>query len=347
MRFKTLTSGIRTFLGGAALIGVVLTAFSAPAMSQTRIRFALDWSPGSYHTPFLIALYKGYYKAEGLDVTIDRGKGSGEVVRQIASGVYEMGHPDINVIIDFNARNPAQAFPMVMMAYEQIPSGIFALKKSGITKPAQLEGHTLGATINDSTFRLWPLFAKHAKFDPSKVEIKSIDPSLREALLAKEQVDSITGQVFRSLLDLRARGVPDDQVVAFMYKDYGLDLYGNGVAVSRTFMKENPQAVKGFLRATIKGVKDMINDPKMAIEMLVRYEPLVNPQLEADRLKLALSCCIYTDNVRKDGYGGVDIERLKRSIALIAQGYNLPRAPAPEEVFDASFLPPAAERKLQ
>jgi NitT/TauT family transport system substrate-binding protein len=346
MRFKTI-SVIGTFLGAAAFMGAALTTFSAPAMSQTRIRFALDWSPGSYHTPFLIALYKGYYKAEGLDVTIDRGKGSAEVVRQLASGVYEMGHPDINVIINFNARNPAQAFPMVMMGYEQIPSGIFALKKSGITKPAELEGHTLGATVNDSTFRLWPLFAKHANFDHNKVQIKSIDPSLREALLAKGEVDSITGQVFRSMLDLRARGVPDDQVVAFMYKDYGLDLYGNGVAVSRSFMRENPEAVKGFLRATLKGVKDMISDPKMAIEMLVRYEPLVNPQIEAERLKLALSCCIYTDNVRKGGYGGVDMERLKRSIALVVQGDNLPRSPAPEEVFDASFLPPVADRKLQ
>jgi NitT/TauT family transport system substrate-binding protein len=346
MRFKTI-SVIGMFLGAAALVGAALTTFSAPAMSQTRIRFALDWSPGSYHTPFLIALYKGYYKAEGLDVTIDRGKGSAEVVRQLASGVYEMGHPDINVIINFNARNPAQAFPMVMMGYEQIPSGIFALKKSGITKPAELEGHTLGATVNDSTFRLWPLFAKHANFDHNKVQIKSIDPSLREALLAKGEVDSITGQVFRSMLDLRARGVPDDQVVGFMYKDYGLDLYGNGVAVSRSFMRENPEAVKGFLRATIKGVKDMISDPKMAIEMLVRYEPLVNPQIEAERLKLALSCCIYTDNVRKGGYGGVDMERLKRSIALVVQGDNLPRSPAPEEVFDASFLPPVADRKLQ
>jgi NitT/TauT family transport system substrate-binding protein len=73
----------------------------------------------------------------------------------------------------------------------------------------------------------------------------------------------------------------------------------------------------------------------------------VNPQIEAERLKLALSCCIYTDNVRKGGYGGVDMERLKRSIALVVQGDNLPRSPAPEEVFDASFLPPVADRKLQ
>ena len=66
--------------------------------AETKIRFSLDWIPGSVHAPFFIALYKGYYKAEGLDVTIDRGKGSAELVRQLASGVYDMGYPDISVV---------------------------------------------------------------------------------------------------------------------------------------------------------------------------------------------------------------------------------------------------------
>jgi NitT/TauT family transport system substrate-binding protein len=114
------------------------------AHAQTRVRFTLDWIPGSTHAPFLIAQQNGYYKAEGLDVSIDRGKGSAEVVRQLAAGVYDMGFPDINVLMDFNSKNPAQAMQIVMMGHEQAPAAIVFLKSSGINEPKQLQGKTLG-----------------------------------------------------------------------------------------------------------------------------------------------------------------------------------------------------------
>jgi len=95
------------------------TAATGSARAETKIRFSLDWIPGSVHSPFFIALYKGYYKAEGLDVVIDRGKGSVGLVQQMASGVYDMGYPDISVVEDFDSKNPDRSFPVVMMGYEQ------------------------------------------------------------------------------------------------------------------------------------------------------------------------------------------------------------------------------------
>src|SRR5258708_40204446 len=110
-----------------ATIGLLLmTALmgSQPANAQTKVRFTLDWIPGATHGAFLIALQKGYYKAEGLDATMDRGKGSAEVVRQLASNVYDMGFPDINVVMDFKSKNPDQAFPVLMSGYEEAPAAI-------------------------------------------------------------------------------------------------------------------------------------------------------------------------------------------------------------------------------
>lgn len=330
------------------VIAIVIGLFaSSMALADTKIRFGLDWLPGSYHAPFFIALYKGYYKAEGLDVTIDRGKGSVELVRQLASGVFDMGFPDINVLTQFNASAPNRAFPEVMMAYNQNPSAIFYLKGGGITTPKQLEGKTLGATANDSTFQLFPVFAELAGFDSKKVNVHYIDPSLRESLLAKKQVDAITGQIFRSVLDLRGRGVKEDDIKYFRYNNYGLDLYGNGVAASPAFLKQHPDAVRKFVRATMKAVKVMVTTPEVAVEATLQYEPLLNQKLESDRLKLALSCCIATPYVLKNGYGDVDPARIKRGIAAIAKGYGLAREPTPSEVFNASFLPPLQDRMLQ
>jgi NitT/TauT family transport system substrate-binding protein len=330
-----------------ALAACIAVAVASPASAQTKVRFSLDWIPGTVHAPFFIALYKGYYKAEGLDVSIDRGKGSAELVRQLASGVYDMGYPDISVVTDFDAKNPDKGFPVLMMGYEQAPAAIVFLKSSGIKEPKQLEGKKLGSAANDATFKLFPIFAQHTGIDASKVTIQYIEPKLREVLLAKHDVDAIPGQIFNAILELKAKGVQEADVGSFLYRDHGLDLYGNGVAASRAFLKDNPDAVKGFIRATLKGVRDLARDPNLAVEMTLKYEPLLNADIERDRLKLATSCCMLTANVRKDGFGAVDEARLKRGIAMIAQGYALPREPSPREVFDPAFLPAQPDRMLQ
>ncbi len=338
-----------TLQGRIAVIGLLLmTALmgSQPANAQTKVRFTLDWIPGATHGAFLIALQKGYYKAEGLDVTIDRGKGSAEVVRQLAAGVYDMGFPDINVLMDFNSKNPEQAFPALMSGYEEAPAAIMVLKTSGMTEPKQLNGKKLGSAPNDSTFKLFPIFAKQVGVDVATMQIHSIDPSLREVLLAQKKVDAIPGQIFNSLIELQAKGVPASDISYFMYKDYGLELYANCVAASRSFLKEHPEAVKGFLRATVKGMKDIARDPELAVTAATAYESLLNPDIERARLRIALDCCILTPTVRKSGFGDINQERLRKIIPLIASAYQLPREPRLEEVFDPAYLPPASDRMM-
>jgi NitT/TauT family transport system substrate-binding protein len=317
------------------------------ARAETKVRFSLDWIPGSVHAPFFIALYKGYYKAEGLDVIIDRGKGSVGLVQQIASGVYDMGYPDINVVADFNSKNPDRGFPVLMMGYEQAPAGVAFLKTSKMTQPKDLEGKVLGASANDSGFKLFPIFVQHAGVDLTKIKIQYIDPKLRETLLAKHEVDAIIGQIFNTVLELKAKGINENEVGSFLYRDHGLDLYGNGLAASPTFLKEHPDAVKGFIRASIKGVQDMAKDPELAVQMTLKYESLLNADIERDRLALAMKCCIITPNVLKDGFGDVDKSRLERSISIVAQGYGLPRVPKGEEVFNSAYLPPQKDRMVK
>lgn len=332
-----------------AAIGLILLTTimgSEAASAQTKVRFTLDWIPGATHGAFLIALQKGYYKAEGLDVTVDRGKGSAEVVRQLAANVYDMGFPDINVLVDFDSKNPEQAFPALMSGYEQAPAAIMVLKSSGITEPKQLNGKKLGSAPNNSTFKLFPIFAKQVGVDISTMQVQSIDPSLREVLLAQKKVDAIPGQIFNSLIELQAKGVPASDIGYFMYKDYGLELYANCVAASRSFLKQHPDAVKGFLRATLKGMKDMARDPELAVKAAIAYKSLLNPDIERDRLRIALDCCILTPNVRKNGFGDINQDRLRKIIPLIAAAYQLPREPRLEEVFDPAYLPPASDRMM-
>lgn len=326
----------------------VLLAFSSlqTAFAQTKVRFSLDWIPGATHGAFFIALQKGYYKAEGLDVSIDRGKGSAELTRQLASGVYDMGFPDINVVMDFDSKNPQQAFPVLMSLYEEAPAAIIFLKSGGMKDPKQLAGKRIGAAPNDSTFKLFPIFAQQVGVDPSGVEVQSIDPGLREVLLAQRKVDAIPGQIFNSVIELKAKGVAESDIGFFMYKDYGLHLYGNSIAASPKFLREHPDAVKGFIRATIRGLKDMANDPEEAVKAALQYEPLLNADIERSRLRIALDCCLLTNEVKKSGFGVVDNARLQREVDVIATAFKMPRKPELKEIYDPSFLPPQKDRQV-
>lgn len=331
-----------------ALCALALAAAfaSGPANAQTKIRFTLDWIPQSTHGLFFIALYDGFYKAEGLDVTLDPGKGSADAVRRIVSGTYDMGFPDINALIEYNSKNPDKQIKEVLMGYEQAPMSIFVMKKSGITDPKQLVGKTLGAPVFDASYQLFPAFAKAIGIDPNAVKRKNMDPQLREPMLVRGEVDAISGHSLSSLPQLKALGVKPEDVRVFMYKDYSTDFYGNGVAVAPAFLKDHPDAVKGFIRATVKGAREMVLHPEKAVAAVLKFEPLLKKDIEEYRLTLGNECCILTPNVKKDGFGGVDMARLQRSIDQVALARGLTRKPSPADMFDASFLPPKDQRYI-
>ena len=88
----------------------------------------------------------------------------------------------------------------------------------------------------------------------------------------------------------------------------------------------------------------MVQRPQMAVDAVKKFQPLVQASVEADRLRIAMDCCILTPNVKKNGYGNVDMARLQRSINQAAAAYKLKNVPKAEDMFDASFLPPQAER---
>jgi NitT/TauT family transport system substrate-binding protein len=181
-----------------------LGAAALPALAQTTpIKFQLDWRYEGPQAMFLVPLAKGYYQAEKLDVTVDAGNGSGGAVTRVASGAYDMGFADIAALMEFHANNPtAPNKPVaVMMVYNNTPAAVLALKKSGIKAPKDLDGKKLGAPVFDAGRRAFPIFAKANGV--GSVAWTSMDPTLRETMLARGDIDAITGFSFTSLLNSR------------------------------------------------------------------------------------------------------------------------------------------------
>jgi NitT/TauT family transport system substrate-binding protein len=337
---------VRLSRRAAALMGAAFgLAFATAAAAQTAIKFTLDWVFQGPTSPFLLALDKGYYKAEGLDVSMDPGQGSAGAVQRVATGAYQIGFADVNSLIEYNAKNPGKEILAVFMAYDFPPFGVYALKKSGIAKPKDLEGKKLGAPVFDASFRLFPAFAKKVGIDRAKVAHVNLTPQLREQSLVQGTVDFISGHYFSSMLDLKARGVKFEDVIVMRYSDFGMDVYGNAVIVSPETMN-NPKVVTGFIKATVKAWQDVIKDPKAGIAAAKKRDPLIDEALEMERLQLSLQSNILTPFVKANGMGDVDPARFARSVKDVAEAFGLPTAPAPDKVFTNKFLPPKAERMV-
>jgi NitT/TauT family transport system substrate-binding protein len=291
----------------------------------------------------LLPVAKGYFKEAGLDVTVDAGNGSGGAVTRVASGTYDMGFADLAALMEFHANNPdAPNKPVaVMMVYNNTPASVMALKKSGIKTPADLNGKKLGAPVFDAGRRAFPIFAKANNV--TGVQWTAMDPSLRETMLARGDVDAITGFTFTSLLNLEARGVKAEDVSVLPYPDYGVKLYGNAIIATPKLIKENPGAIKAFLKAFAKGTKDVIGKPAEAIEAVKARDGIINVALETRRLQLAIDTVINSADARAEGFGQIKGPRLSLMASQVSDAFATKSRVNPDAVWNSSFLPSAQE----
>lgn len=332
----------RALLKSAAIL--VLSTLVASVQAQTTpIKFQLDWRFEGPAALFLTPAARGYFRDAKLDVSIDAGNGSGGAVTRVASGTYDMGFADLAALMEFHANNPdAPNKPVaVMMVYNNTPASVMALKKSGIRKPADLNGKKLGAPVFDAGRRAFPIFQKANGI--ANVTWTAMDPPLRETMLARGDIDAITGFTFTSLLNLEARGVKAEDVVVLPYPDYGVKLYGNVVIATPKILRENPQAVKAFLSAFTKGVRDVVAKPEAAIADVKARDGIINSELETRRLKLAIDTVINSPDARAEGFGQINPARLSLMASQVSDAFNTKSRVNADAVWNGSFLPSKAE----
>lgn len=340
----TLNLTRRSFLSGAIAAPFILkTGLSRAA---TSLKFALAAPFDGSNAAFFLAQQNGWYKDAGIDCQFDAGNGSGEAVSRVGSGVYDAGIADINSMAEFNAKNAGAAVRMAYMVYFRSPLCVATLSKSGISKPADLAGRTIGAAAPDGAYRLFSTYAKAARIDASSIKWNMVGLQLREAILAGGNADAILGFDSTMFFGLSKTGIKPDDIKFLYYADAGLDLYGNGIILSQTFRTKMPDVAGAFVAASARGWQAAAADPKAAIAALKAHSPLINADLEEQKLRWLIKNQLTTGESKANGLGAIDTKRLASSLEAVAAGFGLPAVPRPEDVFDPSFLPSSDIRKL-
>jgi NitT/TauT family transport system substrate-binding protein len=336
--------------GRAAVIALVLALVpgSRVIAAETRINFSLDRPLEGPAAPFLLPLDAGWYKAEGLNVSVEPAAGVAESIARVASGVFEMGLADINALIRYRDVNPDAPLRAVFIVDNRPAYAVIGRRSRGIVQPKDLEGKKLGAPIGDSAFAEWPIFVKTTGIDGSKVKIENIGAAVREPMLAAGQVDAVTGLSYSFYINLKDKGVPIEDVVVMLMADYGVDLYGKAIIVNTRFAAAHPEAVRGFLRVFLKALKQTIRAPATAVDAMLKHDDTIKKDLEIERLKMVIRENIVTPEVRAQGLGSVDAGRFARAIDQIALTYKFRNEkPKMDSIFDASYLPPETARKVR
>ena len=336
----------RLFLAATAAAATL----SAPAVraqgSLTPIRFTLDFRVNGQVAPFFLAQAKGYYRDEGLDVTLDTGAGSVASITRIASGAYQMGLGDISSLIEFHAQNGGTpTVQAVFQYYNRAPFTIIGRRDRGITSDwRSLEGKRVAAAAVEATRRNWPMVARKLRARPDMLQWVTTDFSARDNVMVRGDVDAAT-YFHDSALSLFTRMKAEEQVV-LPYASAGLNLYGNAILASNAMIIQQPQAVAGFLRATSRALLETFANPVPSIAAVKQREPIIDEKVELERWRITAQYVGARDTA-SHGLGDFNKFTLEQQVEEVAEVYGLKVRPSADGVFNRSMLPARAERMVR
>ena len=313
-------------------------------LQPTAIQFTLDRPVDASDAPFVLGSARGLFRAENLAVATNVVLGPQEAIERVASGASDLALVDLNVLIRFRDKTGAPPLKAVFVLFNKAPYAIIARKSRGVGALFDLEGKTLGVAEGDFSIWFWPALARQNGIKADSVKQAKFSPAVREPMLAAGQIDAVNGFSYLAGVNVKDRGVPADDLTVLRYADYGCEAYGFALIANPAFAAAKPDAVKKFLRAVIAGTRLAAKDPARAVDDVLSLMEGGSRELELTRLRTVLRDNILTDDVKRNGIGGVDAARFARAVDQLAEDGKFRAKPALTDIFDDSFLPAPAAR---
>lgn len=332
------------------MLGTAGTLLAMPHLARgqaalTPVKFCLDWAFQGPQAPFLLAAERGFFREEGIAITIDRGFGSGDTPVKVSTGAYEFGIADLSPAIRLRLTTQGSDIVAPMVIQQGSPLAVMTLKKSGITSLKQLEGRKVAAPETDSARQLFPALAKAANLDASRINWLTVTPQLREPMLVRGETDAITGFEVSGVFSLRSLRVPEGDIVSLRYSDAGVALLSTALLVKRPYAEANPKLVTGMIRAIARGHAAAWKDPDAAIATLAQRDPTAPKELEKARM-MANFGFIRTPEVLSGGFGNLTEARVQAAIETIRSAFGIDAPLQAGEIYTPAYLPPASDLTL-
>jgi NitT/TauT family transport system substrate-binding protein len=333
-----------------AICAVAVSAgFSSNSEAQSKkVLVQLAWVVGGLHAGFFVAKEKGFYASKGLDVTINRGFGSGDTAKVVATGAAQFG--EVNVPTAIISRGKEIPLTIIGVIIGKAPESILSFAEKGIRKPKDVEGKTFAEASGAAIMVTWPAFAKLAEIDISKATHIPVEAAAKPAVFFSGQVDWVPG--FRPGFDepiiLRAR--KEGKKLHFIrWEDYGWKVYGNGLVTHNDLLKREPKTVANFVSATMEGYAYAIAHPDEALDITLK----ANPELDRESARLSLLFAIDAIMAKvsqEKGLGYMEEDRMAFQIKFMS---DLMKFSPPKDVYTNQFIqkktftvPPALAAEL-
>jgi len=322
----------------ALLTAICASVFSAgfPSTSEAQNKKVLmqhSWVVGGYHAPYFVAKEKGFYAAKGLDVTINRGFGSGDTAKVVATGKVQFG--DVSIPTAIISQGKGVPLTVIGVLIGKAPESFLSFEEKGIRKPKDVEGKSFAEASSAAPMVTWPAFAKLAGIDINKTTHIPVEAAAKPAALFSGQVDWVPGfrPGFDESVTLQARKV-GKKLVFVRWEDYGWKVYGSGLVVHPDLLKQDPKMVANFVEATMDGFAYTIEHPEEALDIVLKANPEVPRETAHLALLFALDA-IMTKAAKEKGLGYMEEDRMAFQIKLMS---DLMKFPPPKDTYTNQFI---------
>jgi NitT/TauT family transport system substrate-binding protein len=319
---------------GAIVLGLAL---ATGASAQTKLTFQLNWVAGGPNAGFAAAVGEGYYKDAGLDVTILQGNGSGNTAQLVASGRAQLAYADAVTVSQLIAKGAPMK--VVSTIYQSNPNQVSALKKANIRSPKDLAGKKVGVPSGSSQTTMLPLFFKANGLKESDMTLVNMPPTAMVPSLLQGQVDAILGSMDAYQIQLEAQGAQTDN---YRFADYGVPTVSTSIFASESFIKENPEVLRKFIAASLKGWSFALDNPAKTIQHVKAVFPDVNEKLAT--AELAAITPLFCSGGAKF-IGRAEDAHWTRTQDLLSEVKLLPAGQDPKTYYTNDFLPPASQMR--
>ena len=303
---STRRSWLRAIAAGMVVAGVAL-----PAAAQEKVQLQLNWFQLADHSPIYLAMKKGYYKEEGIDLTVLRGSGSADSAKKIDLGQADIGISDAPTVL--TAISKGANLKMVAVVYDKAGNNVFFKKSANIKSPKDLVGKKIAVPPADSHRVLWPAFAAMHGIKDDAVTLVNVKPEGKQAIVAAGEVDG-SFDLYTSYA-IWEKVLGKGEVGHLLWADYGLPIYGHTYFVNNETIRKNPKLIEKFLRATHKGWRDAKANPAASIDAMVEQVPGLDRTTLLATMPQILDLCV-TERSTKHGLGWIEPELMQKTMDI-------------------------------